>query len=285
VANIAPGSDVSVYASGFRNPYDVVWTTKGLLYATNNGANGGFGDVSTSATTQQPYNITDADELNLVVQNSYYGHPNRNRGQYDARQNVFYSAFDSGIPGIVTAPLATIQASTNGVTEYRATTFGGQLKGDLLAQKWNGSIYNFSLAPDGQTVTKTEILNDIADGLDIVTGPGGAVLGIDFSDNSITVAVPNDPTVASSTVAYDIFPWRAPAFGGSSFVIGGLNFGDLANTTVTIGGQTATLTAVSPTRIKGVIPNNPVGASGLVDIVVASAGKTSVIPEGFQYLG
>jgi len=86
-------------------------------------------------------------------------------------------------------------------------------------------------------------------------------------------------------VAYDIFPWRAPAVGGGSFVIGGLNFGNLSNTPVTIGGQTATLTAVSPTRIKGVIPNKPVGASGLVDIVIASAGKTSVIPEGFQYLG
>ena len=282
VANIAPGSDVSVYASGFRNPYDVVWTTKGLLYATNNGANQGFGDVSTSATTQQPFTITDADELNLVIQDAYYGHPNRNRGRYDARQNVFYSAFDTGIPGVVTAPLATTQASTNGVTEYRATTFGGQLRGDLLAQKWNGSIYNFSLSPDGQAVTQTEILNGISDGLDILTGPGGAVVGIDFSDNSITVALPNDTAVGTAVAAYDIFPWRAPAIGGSDFVIGGLNFGTLGNTSVTIGGQIATLTSVSATRIRGVFPSLsvPVG-SDLVDLVVQSGGQTSVITDAF----
>jgi len=282
VANIAPGSDVSVYASGFRNPYDVVWTTKGLLYATNNGANQGFGDVSTSATTQQPFTITDADELNLVIQDAYYGHPNRNRGRYDARQNVFYSAFDPGIPGVVTAPLATTQASTNGVTEYRATTFGGQLRGDLLAQKWNGSIYNFSLSPDGQAVTQTEILNGISDGLDILTGPGGAVVGIDFSDNSITVALPNDTAVGTAVAAYDIFPWRAPAIGGSDFVIGGLNFGTLGNTSVTIGGQIATLTSVSATRIRGVFPSLsvPVG-SDLVDLVVQSGGQTSVITDAF----
>jgi Domain of unknown function (DUF4347)/Malectin domain/Glucose / Sorbosone dehydrogenase/IPT/TIG domain len=283
IANIAPGSDVSVYASGFRNPYDVVWTTKGLLYATNNGANAGFGAVSTSATTQQPYNITDADELNLVIGGAYYGSPNRNRGRYDPRQNVFYSALDSGIPGVVTAPLATTQASTNGITEYRATTFGGQLRGDLLAQKWNGSIYNFSLSLDGQSVTKTEILSGISDGLDIVTGPGGAILGIDFSDNSITVALPNDPT-ASGTVAYDIFPWRAPAAGGGSFTIGGVNFGTLTDTTVTIGSQTAILTSVSPTRIKGTFPAHSTGASGLLDVVIASAGKISTVPQAFKYL-
>jgi len=282
VANIAPGSDVSVFASGFRNPYDVVWTTKGLLYATNNGANGGFGDISTSATTQQPYNVPDTDELNLVVQNDYYGHPNRNRGRYDARQNVFYSAFDSGIPGVVTAPLATAQASTNGVTEYRATTFGSQLRGDLLAQKWNGSVYNFSLSLDGQAVTKTEIFNNISDGLDILTGPGGAIVGIDFSDNSITVALPNDPTVASSTVAYDIFPWRAPAIGGSTFVIGGLNFGNLINTSVTIGGELAPLTSVSATRIMGTFPTLPIpSGSNLLDLIVQSGGQTSIIANAF----
>ncbi|MEA5624985.1 malectin domain-containing carbohydrate-binding protein [Nostoc sp. UHCC 0251] len=281
IANIVPGNDVSVYASGFRNPYDVVWTTKGLLYATNNGSNTGFGDVSTSATTQKPYTGTDADELNLVIQDAYYGHPNRNRGQYDDRQNVFYSAFDNGIPGVVTAPLATISASTNGVTEYRAITFGGQLRGNLLAQQWNGSIYNFSISPDGQAVTKTEILDGISDGLDILTGPGGAIVGIDFSDNSITVALPNDVTAIGAT-AYDIFPWRAPAIGGSSFVIGGVNFGNLGDTSVTIGGQLAPLTSVSSNRITGIFPSLsvPVG-NDLVDLVVQSGGQISTIPNAF----
>lgn len=40
---LAAGSSVKVHASGFRNPYDLVLTTKGKLYATDNGPNSGFG--------------------------------------------------------------------------------------------------------------------------------------------------------------------------------------------------------------------------------------------------
>uniref|UniRef100_A0ACD5GRJ5 Uncharacterized protein n=1 Tax=Desertifilum tharense IPPAS B-1220 TaxID=1781255 RepID=A0ACD5GRJ5_9CYAN len=64
-------------------------------------------------------------------------HPNRNRGRYDNRQNVYYDSFQTTIPGVVTVALATMQASTNGIVEYRATTFNNQLRGNLLAQKWN----------------------------------------------------------------------------------------------------------------------------------------------------
>uniref|UniRef100_A0ACD5GR65 Uncharacterized protein n=1 Tax=Desertifilum tharense IPPAS B-1220 TaxID=1781255 RepID=A0ACD5GR65_9CYAN len=72
VADVVPGVDVSVYASGLRNPFDLVWTTKGLLYATDNGANVNFGDVSTSATTQKPFTQNVPDELNLIQAGAYY---------------------------------------------------------------------------------------------------------------------------------------------------------------------------------------------------------------------
>ena len=80
VAKVVDGVDISVYASGTRNPFDLVFTTENLLYATDNGPNGGFGDVSTSATTQKPVKNA-PDELNLILEGAYYGHPNRNRGQ------------------------------------------------------------------------------------------------------------------------------------------------------------------------------------------------------------
>jgi hypothetical protein len=226
--------------------------------------------------------LTSPMVMNLVIQNGYYGSPNRNRGRINPRQNVFYSAFDPEILGVVNAPLATTQASTNGIVEYRATTFGGQLRGDLLGQKWNGLIYNFFFSPNGQSVTKTEELNGIADGLDILTEPGGAIVGIDFIDNSVTVALLNDVSIGTAVTALDIFPWRAPAIGGSSFVIGGLNFGNLANTTVTIGGQVATLTSVSANRITGIFPSLsvPIG-NDLVDLVVQSAVQTCVSTDAF----
>jgi glucose/arabinose dehydrogenase len=290
VAKVVPGVDVSVYASGLRNPFGAVYTTKGLLYATENGANANFGEISTSATTQQPAPYYSApDELNLIKAGQYYGHANRNRGTNDSRQNVYHSPTEASIPGVYTAPITTFNSSTNGIDEYRATTFQNQLRGNLIAQKWNGKLYSVTLSADGTKVQKTTVLNadsPIADGLDVKQGPGGAIVGVDFSENSITVAIPNDPSVVDPTV-YDIFPWRAPAIGGNTFVIGGKNFGNLGNTKVSIGGQSASVTSVSEQRIIGTLPNfvnkpliDPNG-DGLLDLVVNSNGKQSVMTDAF----
>ncbi|OUL34331.1 malectin domain-containing carbohydrate-binding protein [Nostoc sp. 106C] len=278
-ATVQPGVDVSVYAAGLRNPYDSVFTTKGLLYSTDNGPNPGFGDVSTSATTQQP-TYGDKDELNLIKQGQYYGHPNRNRGRTDTRQNVYHGTSEASIPGVYTAPLATSESSTDGIDEYRATTFAGQLRGHLLAQKWNQQLYDFTLSPDGSKVTKTNTYTGVTDGLDVVTGPGGAIVGIDYADSRVTVATPND-AAAIGVTAYDIFPWRAPAnndAGKNTFVIGGKNFGTLADTQVIIGGKAATLTEVTGQRIKGILPSfsNP-NPNNLLDVIVSSHGQSSTI--------
>ncbi|MEB3358225.1 MAG: malectin domain-containing carbohydrate-binding protein, partial [Synechococcales bacterium] len=284
-ANVVPGVDVSVYASGLRNPYDLFWTTGGQLYATDNGANEGFGSVSTSATTEEPFLENVPDELNLITEGSYYGHPNRNRGRGDSRQNVYYGPFAPEIDGVHTAPLAIATASTNGITEYRATTFNSQLRGNLLAQDWNSPFYSFTLSPDGTQVTKTETFSNLADGLDILTGPGGAIIGIDLSEDVISVALPNDAAITSQLAAYDIFPWRAPAVGGASFVIGGQNFGTLADTTVMIGDQLATVTEVSATRIRGLLPEQLPTDYELLDVTITSGGETAIISEAFLPLG
>ncbi|EDX86073.1 Carbohydrate binding module (family 6) [Synechococcus sp. PCC 7335] len=279
IVDVAPGVDVSLYGAGLRNPFDLVWTTQGKLYATDNGANAGLGNVSTSATTEAPFTEDVPDELNLVVEGGYYGHPNRNLGRYDNRFNQYYSYLDESIPGVYNAPLAFTPASTNGLEEYRATTFEGQLKGDLLAQQWNNELHRYKLSEDGLSVVQQEAFTGITDALDIVTGPGGAIVGVDLSDNSITVSLPDDLTVRGLQ-AYDIFPWRAPAIGGKEFVVGGTGFGDISDTTVTFGSTSAQLTYVSDNRIKGLFPAlTPTG--NLLDITVASAGDVSTIEDAF----
>lgn len=171
-----------------------------------------------------------------------------------------------------------MNASTDGIDEYRATTFGGQLRGDLFAQNWNGQVYGFKLSADGQQVVNTENYN-FANGLDLLAAPGGAFVSIDLSQNSVKVAIPDDATPGMN--AFDIFPWRAPAVGGSQFIIGGEEFNP-ANTTVTIGGQTATLTSVSSNRIQGIFPSlTPDPIDGLVDLVVQSGGQFSTISNAF----
>ncbi|BAY61499.1 hypothetical protein NIES22_15640 [Calothrix brevissima NIES-22] len=284
VANVVPGVDVSVYASGLRNSFDLVYTTKGKLYATDNGANAGFGDYSTSATTQQPMGSGSADELNLITQGAYYGSPNRNRGRTDDRQNVYYRASDPSIPGVYTAPISTMTASTNGIVEYRATTFNGQLRGNLLAQDWNGPIYRFQMNADGTQVLQKDTITGVLDGLDLLTGPGGALGSIDLSDNAIAFGIPNDAAAINMTV-YDVFPWRAPATGGQSFVLGGAHFGTLADTTVTVGGMAAQLSYVSDNRIKGTLPTLTPTGGDLLDITVSSAGQTYTLTDAFLPLG
>ncbi|MEO8392623.1 MAG: hypothetical protein ABI700_06490 [Chloroflexota bacterium] len=49
-AMIVPDSPVQIYATGFRNPYDLVLTQAGRLYTITNGANGGWGGPSTDCS-------------------------------------------------------------------------------------------------------------------------------------------------------------------------------------------------------------------------------------------
>ncbi len=280
--DVAPGADVSVYVPGLRNPWDIVWTTRGILYGSDNGADPTFGYASTSATTQGP--PPDApDEVNHLVEGHYYGHPNRNRGRYDDRQNVYHLPTDPETFATYNgAPMATVASSSDGIDEYRATTFSSQMRGNLLVQKWRGSLYRATLAADGRSVQSlTTLANPL--GLDVVASPGGAILNIDYSGNKIVVLKPID-SGAPSMVAYDIFPWRARADGSAAFTIGGAGFDSLGATSVRIGGVSATLTSVSPTRIKGVIPASSNPSAQLLDVVVQSAGKTSTIPQAFRYV-
>ena len=296
--DVVPGVDVSVYASGTRNPYDLVFTTQGLLYATDNNANGGFGDVSTGPYTQEPIGKEQPEELNLIVEGAYYGSPNRNRGRYDFRQNIFFSgSVDLPAEGY-TAPITTFQGSTNGIIEYRATTFGSQLRGNLLAQKWKNQLYSIDLSSDGTQVDDLVNLNDVAEviggttngrvaqGLDVITGPGGAIVGVDYTRDELTVAIPNHPSVTDPT-AYDIYPWRAPVTGGQSFIIGGVNFdADPGDTRVFIGDQEIFNLGVSETRIRGVLPDLSSQPNEILDVTIKdkSGSVVSMISEAFQTL-
>ena len=293
IVDVVPGTDVSVYASGLRNSYDLVYSTKGILYATENDANSGFGDYSTSATTQEPFNLDPANEINIVEEGNYYGNPNRNRGRQDDRQNVYYPSYDSSNDEY-TAPIRQHGQHIHGITEYRSTTFSEQLRGDLLTIELDsngGTVINVELTDDGRGVEnlvglKTEASGgeSLTQGLDVVTGFGGSIIGINYFGN-VTAAIP--VTNTTTATAYEIDEWRAPASGGGSFTIGGVNFSELGDTTVTIGNETASLVSVSDRRIFGTLPAfsaTEYANEGLLDITVTSGGESSIITDAFQPL-
>ncbi|MEL6493789.1 MAG: carbohydrate-binding protein [Cyanobacteria bacterium J06623_7] len=296
VVDVVDGVDVSIYASGLRNPYDLVYATNGNIYATENGANSNFGDVSTSATTQEPFVDNPRDELNLIEEGNYYGQPNRNRGRQDDRQNRFFGPNEPSGDGH-TAPLTQFDSSTNGLAEYRSTTFGGQLRGNLLAQNLgpgdDAIAYSVELSGNGEQVLSNSELETsggsgipVGQGVDILTGFSGSILSVDFFGSQLRVATPVDDDITTAT-AYEIDEWRAPASGGGSFTIGGTNFSNLNDTSVTIGNETAEIIRVSDKRIFGTLPafNAAEYANeGLLDITVTSGGETSIITDAFQPL-
>lgn len=270
--DVHPDVDIEVFAAGIRNPYDACLTTWGYVYASDNGPNWNFGYASTGPNTQTNFHANDTDEILLAEDDAYYGHPNRNRGFHDYRQYVYRDG-DETSDGEFTERIYEVQSSTNGMEEYRADTFKGQIRGRLLAQKWNDNQYLLELTPDKRGVVGHIELNPFTKGLDVITGKGGTVLAIDYSGNAIQFLEPNDISVVGPTV-FDIHPYRAMAAGGTPFTIGGENFVS-GQTTVTIDGVLATLTEVTPRRIRGTFPVLPVNNVNTLYDVVVNVGANS----------
>ena len=304
-ANVKSGVDVEVYSAGFRNPFDLALTTQGQFFATENGANPNFGDISTGPDTQEPFSGgKSSDELLLLSENAYYGFANRNRGRTDNRQNYYISPDEpfppsylppgaETDPNFYTAPFALYPkgGSNNGIFEYRSNAFGGELRGNIFVQRYNKELWNIDLSADGSQVDDIVDLNgvsidaggdEVASGLDILLGPGGAVISPDYIKNTVTISTPDDPNVTSATI-YDIFPWRSPIAGGGEFVIGGVNFDPGAVTEVYIGDVEVTgQVSVSATRIEGLLPNLSIhNNDGLLDLRVINGGQESIIPDAF----
>jgi len=286
IVDLAPGSDVKAYAVGLRNPFDLVIAQSGLVYATDNGPNSGFGNASTSAAGEGP-NPEYPDELNLLCQEHYYGHPNRNRGILDNRQNIYRDPLQPARLGNYTPhilPPSMLASSTNGLDEYRSRNFNSQMRNTLIAKHYTGAleIYNLVLDAAGKKVQQVKSIANV-DGLDVLAAPAGAMITTDFLHAAVKVVNPIDPSLGSLE-ALDIFPWRGKADGSTLFTIGGVGFGDTNDTSVKIGGQSAQLLSVSDRRIIGLVPASSNPTASLLDVEVDVGALSSVIPKAFRYV-
>ncbi|QQS28119.1 MAG: T9SS type A sorting domain-containing protein [Sphingobacteriales bacterium] len=215
-AMLVPGGPVQVYASGFRNPYDIVVTQLGKMYTFDNGPNGGWGGPPSSCiyAVSEP-GTSQPDGLHLVSGQGYYGgHPNLTRGN---RNNTYNSTNPQSpvppgmenpvectylYPGVNDGSLTTIGASTNGICEYTAGNFGTVMKGDLLAVSWNNKVYRIKLNNDGTQVISggvTELFSGLSSlPLDIIAqGDSGPFPGTIWTANvfgnaPISIFEPND---------------------------------------------------------------------------------------------
>lgn len=180
--------DVRVSASGFRNPYDLVIHSNGKIYATDNGPNIPGGAQSPSCT-EEGSTPWAPDELNLIVEGQYYGHPNRNRGRIDVPKCVYHAADDGS--GGATASLAALgySVSANGL-EYTADAFDGRLRGDLIYVEWRRRrrVWRVELSEDGtQVASISQLVPDkLEQPLDLVVGPDGTIYIAEWGGDRIT---------------------------------------------------------------------------------------------------
>ena len=213
-AKLVPGGPVQIYAPGFRNPYDLVLTSSGRMYTVDNGSNAGWGDVPVGEGTggnatngvNEP-GVTHGDSLHFVTGPGYYGgHPNPTRSN---PANTFNSSnpqspvttgnaveSDYRIPGAENGALAVFPASTNGITEYVAGTFGGAMQGDLIIASFDNSIKRIKLSADGTQVVLSENLfsNVGFRPLDVTAPATGAFAGsiwvVDIATQAVYVFEP-----------------------------------------------------------------------------------------------
>lgn len=216
--------DVEVFAPGWRNSFDLILHSNGWLYGTDNGANAEFGNRSTSCTEAaliSPYHSD--DRLGKIIKGKYAGHANRNRGRTEPSQCVWRNPFEEAT-GNFMPPIATFESSTDGLIEYTADLFDGQLKGDIFASKYstndpndNGRVYRVQLDEAGDRKGDVESLWE-GSGLSIEMTPWGDMLMPRLYESEImALKAVYSPKIDGSLIS--VTPFRGPAEGRNEVLV------------------------------------------------------------------
>jgi hypothetical protein len=186
-----------LFATGYRNTYDLVWHSNGSLYGVDNGANGGLGGTPGPAhgcADGQPVAQPNQwDHLHLISWHAYGGHPNPARGECIFNDGSIYSPAKAAHPNY-TPPLIELEhgASTNGIAEYQSAAFNGAMAGNLIAATYAGdeNIRRFALSPDGFAVVGVYTLGKFDQPLDVAVDFSGAIFVAEHGGSSISALIP-----------------------------------------------------------------------------------------------
>ncbi|MFE6337217.1 Ig-like domain-containing protein [Streptomyces sp. NPDC057798] len=169
----APGAPLTLYATGVRNAFDLVWHSNGHLYTPTNGSAAGGNTPATpsplpgscarriDAAAHGTYTgppvpaitsnrAAETDYVFDVERGRYYGHPNPARCEWvlaGGNPTSGTDPFETADYPVGTLPDrnldlagmydAGLHASANGVVEYRGGAFGGALRGSLLVVRYS----------------------------------------------------------------------------------------------------------------------------------------------------
>ena len=142
-----PGAPLTIYASGVRLAYDLLWADDGHLYVPVNGSSAGGNTPEPHVLHNIP--ISEDDWLFRIKPGGYYGHPNPQQGHYILNGGNPTSTYDfAEIPQYPVGTLPDPQwtpavfdfgkhVSANGIIQYKSDTFGGRLRRRLLVCRYN----------------------------------------------------------------------------------------------------------------------------------------------------
>lgn len=163
---------LTLYATGVRNAYDLLWDSQGQLWAPTNGSSAGGNSPAFNSSdpnqingnridTGQPYagpnvpsltNIqqTEDDYMYKVAQGGYYGHPNPTRGEFvldggnpatGGVADEIFTAYPSGTNPDPNYRGANFDFgphhSPDGIIQYSGAAFGGMLNGRMLVAEYS----------------------------------------------------------------------------------------------------------------------------------------------------
>jgi glucose/arabinose dehydrogenase/uncharacterized protein involved in tolerance to divalent cations len=277
--NQISGFDVEVFASGERNPFDIVVHSNGNIYGTDNGPNNKYGKKSVDCVTSS-LDPNEADELNLLVKGAYYGHANRKRGETDPRQCKWRSAKEASDKEY-TAPISMLDSSSNGITEFQTKHFGGQLRGNLLVGRYKGGLYQVVLSADGKSVMSKPSILKKEGGVDVTQGPDGTIFCAENSKGQILYHTPSEKASDLLQVK-SVFPRRGPNSGGSILTLYGENFnGDIL--TISVGGKVCPATSRTATKLTCTLPSGK-GPADVMVVVTSNGTKSDVLTKGYRYI-
>ena len=161
----APAAPLTIYATGVRNAYDLVWASNGRLYVPVNGSScGGNTPAGPGVPAINNLPCNEDDWLVCITPGKYYGHPNPAQHHYVLNGgNPGYRHDSSTIPQY---PLGTNpdvdwqpalfdfgpHVSADGIIEYRGNAFGGKLDRKLIVCRFNvgSDLICLGLGEDGK---------------------------------------------------------------------------------------------------------------------------------------
>lgn len=254
----ASGSPLTIYASGVRNAYDLLWHSNGALYVPTNGsASGGATPASPNPVhctnridrdSSGDYNgpvvpgianvtQTEDDWLFRVEPGGYYGHPNPARCEWAMNGANPTSGTDSA--EIRQYPVGTqpdrnyrgaafnfgAHQSPDGILEARSAAFGGALLGKLLIARFSGGDDIIVLTPGpGGAIIRSQTG---------IQGMGGFNNPVDLAEDPSTgflyVAEYGDQTTTAGAKLTLLRPIPGPCTGAPPPELPELRFSKLAS--------------------------------------------------------